>query len=288
MWFNPRPPRFFRVQGEHHEDREGFGRASSSLGLDCLVACPARFASHGIRRHRPDYLRRSAGIGMAELELGGGRSRQHGECQYGRRLDSRNAGTIFGALSTFRRSAGRHQWLSESHLLCPRRNHRRADLPGAGHHWRRSPARCARECARGRHVAEDHGAAELARRREPHRREWLLVPGNRGRRFAHLLYRHRRAGVRRSAHAATAGQRHGHLPGSAGQRLEQLELGQRQHRQHGQCAHGLERHRRDGRCLRGVVSAARGHAHRRVREPEVLDSWRRHRRTDSECRRAAQ
>ena len=88
----------------------------------------------------------------------------------------RHASALLSALSAFRRRAGRHQRLSEPHVLCSRWNHRRTDLPGAGDHRRHAPGRRARECARGGHVAEDHRAAELARRGEPHRREWLLVP----------------------------------------------------------------------------------------------------------------
>ena len=65
----------------------------------------------------------------------------------------------------------------------------------------------------------------FARCRRSQRREWLLDPGRAGRRSPHLLYRQHRAGVRRSADAAAAGQRHEHLRRRAGQRLAELELG---------------------------------------------------------------
>ena len=96
----------------------------------------------------------------------------------------------------------------------------------------------------------------VARRRKPHRLQWLLVPGSLRRPCANLLYRHCHAGIRRSAHPAAAGQRHGHLPGFARQRLEQLELGRSRHREHGDDTHGLQLDRRHGRGLRGSVSAA--------------------------------
>ena len=110
------------------------------------------------------------------------------------------------------------------------------------------PGRRTHRTSRRGHVAEDHGAARQPRRGRP-RREWLLVPGDRGRRFAHVLRRHHRARVRCSAHTAAAGQRHGYLPGLARQRLEQLELGQRQHREHDDGTHGNQFDRRHGRCL---------------------------------------
>ena len=150
-------------------------------------------------------------------------------CQYGSRLDSGHRAALLGALPALCRRAGRHSWLPESHLLCARRNRRWASFPGPGDCRRHTPGRCTRKRTRGRRLAENHGAARRARRRQPRRCQRILVPGDCGRRFAHLLRRHHRAGVRRSTHTAAAGQRHEHLSGCAQQRLEQLELGFRQH-----------------------------------------------------------
>ena len=138
-------------------------------------------------------------------------------------------------------------------------------------------------------VAEDHGAARRARRRQPHRREWLLGPAGLGRRSSppststpscwNPAFRPRR---RRRSTAWPSTRNRWSTAGTtgAGPRVNTGE--------HDDGAHRLQCDRRDGRCLRGAVSAARRPAHRRVREPEVLDPWRRHRRADPECRRAAQ
>src|SRR6187399_1752959 len=92
LCFNPQPPHsvFERglraqghadneiaiVQGERHENRECFARIFTSTLLVLAAASPARAAESGVRADRLHYLRRSAGVGMAELELGDGR---HGE-----------------------------------------------------------------------------------------------------------------------------------------------------------------------------------------------------------------
>ena len=220
------------VQGEHHENRECFGRTFTSRVLVLAPASPARPASHGVRPDRPHHLRRGAGARMAELELGHGRSRRV----------RRNANTgavsiavtragLVGALPAVRRRASRHPRLSEFHVLCPRRNRRRTDLPGRGRHRRHRPARLYAS-HRPPRVRGRKSRCRSPRSASDNRADvsGFWIQQGSGVDDAHVLRRHRRAGVRRSAHAAAAGQRHGHLPGFARQRLEQLELGLRQHR----------------------------------------------------------
>ena len=234
------------VQGEHHENRECFGLAFTSR----VLAFPPAFAA------RPCEARRSrqTDFTIYDEALASGwqnwswatvDTRQHGECQYGSRLDRRHAGGLVGALPAFRRRAGRHPRLPEFHVLCPRRNHRRTDHPGqcvVGQRRAQAGVRVASPTAgTWQKITVPLAALGVDNRTDVNGFWFQEIAGVDS---THLLRRHRRAGVRRSAHAAAAGQRHGHLPGCARQRLEQLELGLRQHRQHDDGTHGIQRNRR--------------------------------------------
>ena len=134
------------------------------------------------------------------------------QCQYGSRLDRGHARRLVGALPAVRRRAGRHAWLSES---SPSRCTAEPPAARLSRSWPLSTTCPSPLCASQRLAAGTWQkitvplAALGADNRADVNGFWFQESA--GVDSTHLLRRHHRAGVRRSADTAAAGQRHEHL-----------------------------------------------------------------------------